>query len=576
MQSKSTKILLECNSKDRLRTIFEIFSNDISTPMDSFIFFYSGEKIIDLDKQLIDLAIPNDIQRRELNIFVFNKKEDNGQIKSNINTNEFKIIFSFEANQIDKNECRKEDKMRDICNTFAKKMGININSLYFLYNGQSFNLDYKIEELVNSLDKHIRGMTILVYKKNNVTEKLFNQLNSSQIEADSFRKFNLNEKNGNNKDLFQQNNQNYKRKLFCSLKNLRKIIIMGIGIFLSIALVSFLIIYYANIKTNKKEKSTVISDSVSDNEIILSNICEKGDGDKCSECSDNDNNICLKCNYGYDLYENECYRYLLSVNYYLTLKKEKTKLINQISISNILFMKINNDVLKPVLEFDFYNQSTSTVYFYIKKNESISLSYMFENIKDMKNISFNNVSNSDYIENMEGMLSGCSSLMPIDFSKFNLKKIKNISYLFSNCYSLKSLILPNFGDIQTMSGLFYNCSSLSNLSINDLNTENVSNMSYMFYNCNNLTNLDISSFKTQNVLDMSYMFSNCKNLKSLNLSAFNTEKVKNMTHMFKNCRSLESINLRDFKTQNVLDMSYMFYQCQSLTPIEIVNFELKM
>ena len=38
-------------------------------------------------------------------------------------------------------QSEKEDKMKDICNRFATKANININSLLFVYNGNKINYE---------------------------------------------------------------------------------------------------------------------------------------------------------------------------------------------------------------------------------------------------------------------------------------------------------------------------------------------------------------------------------------------------------------------------------------------------
>ena len=101
--------------------------------------------------------------------------------------------------------------------------------------------------------------------------------------------------------------------------------------------------------------------------------------------------------------------------------------------------------------------------------------------------------------------------MELDLSKFNTKNVKNMSFMFNYCSSLKKLNLSNF------------------------NTKNVTNMYCMFNNCSSLTNLDLSNFNTTNVKDMSNMFNNCSSLTELNLSNFNTKNVKDISLMFKSC-----------------------------------------
>ena len=67
------------------------------------------------------------------------------------------------------------------------------------------------------------------------------------------------------------------------------------------------------------------------------------------------------------------------------------------------------------------------------------------------------------------------------------------------------------------------------------NTSNVTDMSYMFSQCFSLTSLDVSIFNTSNVTNMAAMFGSCHSLSNLELSNFNTSDVTNMCQMFWGC-----------------------------------------
>ena len=49
-----------------------------------------------------------------------------------------KVAFSFSGTEITI-QCLKNDRMKDICNRFATKMNMNMNSLLFLYGGNKIN-----------------------------------------------------------------------------------------------------------------------------------------------------------------------------------------------------------------------------------------------------------------------------------------------------------------------------------------------------------------------------------------------------------------------------------------------------
>ena len=62
---------------------------------------------------------------------------------------------------------------------------------------------------------------------------------------------------------------------------------------------------------------------------------------------------------------------------------------------------------------------------------------------------------------------------------------------------------------------------IKKINLSSFNTDNVTDMSYMFSDCKSLRELNISNFNTNNVTNMSYMFSECNSLLELNLSNFN-------------------------------------------------------
>jgi len=64
-------------------------------------------------------------------------------------------------------QCNKEDKMKDICSKYANKIGIDINLIYFLYNGMQLDLD--LNQQLYIIDKDKNEMNILVFEKSKST-----------------------------------------------------------------------------------------------------------------------------------------------------------------------------------------------------------------------------------------------------------------------------------------------------------------------------------------------------------------------------------------------------------------------
>ena len=63
-------------------------------------------------------------------------------------------------------QCKKEEKMKEICEKFTRKIEADINKLIFIYGGGIINMELKYEELGNEIDKNNIKKYILVYDNN--------------------------------------------------------------------------------------------------------------------------------------------------------------------------------------------------------------------------------------------------------------------------------------------------------------------------------------------------------------------------------------------------------------------------
>ena len=62
-------------------------------------------------------------------------------------------------------QCKKKDKMSDICYKFCSKSDLNMENYFFIYGGNQLNLDLSFNEQANMIDKNKNEMSILVYVK---------------------------------------------------------------------------------------------------------------------------------------------------------------------------------------------------------------------------------------------------------------------------------------------------------------------------------------------------------------------------------------------------------------------------
>ena len=78
-----------------------------------------------------------------------------------------KVIFNYQGNNTTV-LCQENEKMIEICKRFENKIQIDINNLYFLYNGKIINIELRYEEISNRFDKERKEVSILVINKNTV------------------------------------------------------------------------------------------------------------------------------------------------------------------------------------------------------------------------------------------------------------------------------------------------------------------------------------------------------------------------------------------------------------------------
>ncbi|WP_166667245.1 BspA family leucine-rich repeat surface protein [Companilactobacillus nuruki] len=227
------------------------------------------------------------------------------------------------------------------------------------------------------------------------------------------------------------------------------------------------------------------------------------------------------------------------------------------------------------------NDHTGHDQIYIKKiifNGKLQLpancSYLFPKLYDLTSIDGIDNLDTSKVTNMSGMFSDDLSLKSLNLSNFNTSNVIDMNSMIYNCKSLTYLNISNFDtskvtDMRLMLG--YN-SKLSDLDVSNFDTSKVTDMSGMFDNDENIKELDVSNFNTSKVTNMSRMFA-ITYFNSLNLSNFDTSKVTDMNHMFYSASGLKSLDLRNFDTSKVTDMSYMFNSTMNLTDLNLSSFD---
>ena len=295
-------------------------------------------------------------------------------------------------------------------------------------------------------------------------------------------------------------------------------------------------------------------------------------------------------------------------------EKDSNNLLNKKLLDEVKFDTIikENEILNFYDDYEFEaNENSKDINddIYNSLNSSI-ISEFLTKAEDSfsKDIQFNLLSSNldvNLTSNLSHSFDGCISLIFLDLFQWNTCKVIDMSYMFNNCYSLKSI--PNISNLNTekvkdisymfcrcsslislpdiskwntksiinMSNTFYGCISLFELpDISKWNTDKITNMNYLFFECSSLLSIpDISKWNTNNVIDMSFMFSFCSSLISLpDISKWDTNNVINFSFMFSFCSLLDNLpDISKWKTDNVIDMSFMFYGCSCLKSLPCIN-----
>ena len=86
---------------------------------------------------------------------------------------------------------------------------------------------------------------------------------------------------------------------------------------------------------------------------------------------------------------------------------------------------------------------------------------------------------------------------------------------------------------------YYKPDKEGNYEIKIIFKKKIKDCSFMFSDCDNIKKIDLSSFDSSDVINMYYMFGKCHFLKEIKLDNLNIEKVTDMSYMFNACSVLK-------------------------------------
>ena len=148
-----------------------------------------------------------------------------------------------------------------------------------------------------------------------------------------------------------------------------------------------------------------------------------------------------------------------------------------------------------------------------------------------------------------------------------LDATKSCYYLFYNYKGTSVNDLISYNDTENVNNMKSMLSGCINLTIEpQINTSNVTDMSYMFKNCKKITS--ISQLDSSKVTNMTGMFQLCSKLKSIKLD---TRNVTNMTSMCEYCYELETIDITHMNLVSNSRSENFALACYSLTKLIIRN-----
>ena len=186
--------------------------------------------------------------------------------------------------------------------------------------------------------------------------------------------------------------------------------------------------------------------------------------------------------------------------------------------------------------------------------------------------------NLRFINDFSNLFLGCSKLKSVDLSNINANNITSLAYMFDGCSNLMSIDLSKFkfNNIKYLKRMFFGCENLNLIKWpTELIFSQIEDFSEMFSNCYNLISITLPNINFDHLLFMMSMFSNCTKLKFVSMSSYsssnNLTSFVSCKNMFSGCTSLASFDLTNFTFSGIVDLSSMFTNCIALISIELIG-----
>ena len=223
-------------------------------------------------------------------------------------------------------------------------------------------------------------------------------------------------------------------------------------------------------------------------------------------------------------------------------------------LKKVNWESFNHQYFSRTLQFFYGTNIQECDMSYMNFTDGAILKQSFYNAK-LKQI---HVQGPDYskVTDMYGFLQYCP-IEYIDMSGIDISNCTDISYLLSNCTSLRFARLDNLkmGNVKTVYNMFSYSTSLTTVYMNNTDFTNVYTATAMFYSCTNLRIAEWSGKQSKVSYEANSMYRNCYELLICDVSMLNGGMLKNATSCFSNMRKCKAIlsnsnwyNLADCRT----------------------------
>jgi len=525
------------------------------------------------------------------------------------------VNFSFNG-QIITVQGKKDEKMREICQSFGSKIGIDINKYIYLNGGKIINFDSKLKELGEINDSSILVIDKLTESTKNDAKSL---VQSKEVICPKCQE---------NCRLYIKN---YKIKL-ADCKNRHRTNNILLNEFYNTQFINESNIKCGNNCENSKSEAfkgkfykccnckinlCPLCYAKHDKKHKIINyenknyICEKHAELFIAFCKNCKINLCMQCEIEHNNHEQIPYKNIIPNRDEIEKKLQSFKnkidkfnenieniidILNKVKYNMNLLYNINYDILNNY-DIEKRNYELFKNLDTLKNIESNNIDEVINNtdnfikFKNILNI-YNQMTTKDKILNQMEMIykvggSDEIKIVSDDFVKNNKDKCKLIingnemelcEYINIENMDIKDelkVVLKETNTITSMYRMFRDCPNLFSLpDFSEWDTSYVTDMHSLFNGCCFLTILsDISNWNTQNVKTIRYLFWGCISLTHLpDISKWNTSNIIDFEGVFNNCSNLYSLpDISKWDTSKANTMKNLFKNCCSLKSLPDIS-----